>query len=518
MPRHYIIMTHTGWGHLRPLISFSCHLVQLASDLHITMIIYGRNATKVSAEVERYGLTNEQAGRIKRIFHGEGPLGGSGIIPMSETFASVTRMCAAFTKLYPLILDRAPLPDSLTDEPITLPADLSDPSLLIFDLAVAPDGTQTAIEAEQSRGLRTSTKLQWIPFSAPSIAWIYFNGTALGESYRKTWEAEDAGRNLDEAYLEYCSGNTEVAKVPDLEPVYMYEMTPTGGFPAFVKLGRQQAEARSRYDGLIVPWPGEFSREAIAESGKTYRHFFTVGPMLPSESNPLGGGKEFSVPGFGDEVNRFLDDMAEKYGEKSVLFISFGTFLFPPDDNQVRILMETLVECKVPFLIVQGLATPGMVEAMRTGVAGSQGRGMMADWVRQHSVLSHQATCFFLTHCGQNSVMESLSLGMPLICWPGGADQPLIANELTRRHGVAWELYQVRRGFGVGRKTYHGVLVHGTEDAIKDEMRQVFAKMRGEEGADLRRKAMEMKEGVLKRTREPGGMSFEALKKLATSF
>ena len=46
--------------------------------------------------------------------------------------------------------------------------------------------------------------------------------------------------------------------------------------------------------------------------------------------------------------------------------------------------MEVLAECEVPFLIVQGLATPTMVEAMRAGVSNSDGRGMMAVWVRQH--------------------------------------------------------------------------------------------------------------------------------------
>ena len=66
------------------------------------------------------------------------------------------------------------------------------------------------------------------------------------------------------------------------------------------------------------------------------------------------------------------------------MFESFGTFLFPPSEDQVRILMEVLVECKVPFLIVQGLATPAMVEAMHMGVSKSDGRGMMAVWARQH--------------------------------------------------------------------------------------------------------------------------------------
>ncbi len=71
----------------------------------------------------------------------------------------------------------------------------------------------------------------------------------------------------------------------------MYEMTPTGGIPVLVTVREvlvdraeslmktewqvyaDQKEARERYDGLIIPWPGELSRGSIEESRKTVRGF-----------------------------------------------------------------------------------------------------------------------------------------------------------------------------------------------------------------------------------------------------
>ena len=76
----------------------------------------------------------------------------------------------------------------------------------------------------------------------------------------------------------------------------------------------------------------------------------------------------------------------------------------------------------------------------------------------------------------------------------------------------------MRRGPGVGKETLHGVVVHGKESAMKDELREVFGKMRGHEGELLRQRAKELMEGVMTTTRAPGGMSFEALKQLATAF
>jgi len=65
-------------------------------------------------------------------------------------------------------------------------------------------------------------------------------------------------------------------------------------------------------------------------------------------------------------------------------YLQFRHLPLPPNDEQVIILMDMLVECKVPFLIVQDHATPKMVEAMNAGVARSEGRGMVAVWARQH--------------------------------------------------------------------------------------------------------------------------------------
>ena len=53
-----------------------------------------------------------------------------------------------------------------------------------------------------------------------------------------------------------------------------------------------------------------------------YKHFFTVGPMLPPERSQAND-EEYAMPGFGDEVTSFLDDMLQKYGEKSVLYIRY---------------------------------------------------------------------------------------------------------------------------------------------------------------------------------------------------
>jgi hypothetical protein len=56
----------------------------------------------------------------------------------------------------------------------------------------------------------------------------------------------------------------------------------------------------------------------------------------------------------------------------------------------------------------------------------TKGKGMVVKmWAPQVEVLQHAATGAFVTHCGWNSVLESASSGVPMLCWPQYAEQRL---------------------------------------------------------------------------------------------
>jgi UDP-glucoronosyl and UDP-glucosyl transferase len=72
-------------------------------------------------------------------------------------------------------------------------------------------------------------------------------------------------------------------------------------------------------------------------------------------------------------------------------------------------------------------------------------RGMVVkSWAPQIQVLHHESIGGFMTHCGWNSILEAISAGKPMICWPLYAEQRLnkavlVGHEM--RLGVAIEGY-----------------------------------------------------------------------------
>jgi UDP:flavonoid glycosyltransferase YjiC (YdhE family) len=55
-------------------------------------------------------------------------------------------------------------------------------------------------------------------------------------------------------------------------------------------------------------------------------------------------------------------------------------------------------------------------------------------------ILAHVATGAFLSHCGWNSVLESMSHGVPVVGWPLGAEQFYNAKMLAEEWGVCVEV------------------------------------------------------------------------------
>ncbi|KAG2612568.1 UDP-glycosyltransferase 73B4-like [Panicum virgatum] len=183
-------------------------------------------------------------------------------------------------------------------------------------------------------------------------------------------------------------------------------------------------------DGDYVP-----GLESFYEPGS---RAWLVGPLfLAAAGDDMSpeGEKEHDPEG----CLAWLDERAAQPG--SVVYVSFGTQAHVTD-AQLDELVHGLARSGRPFL----WAVRSDTWSPPAGV-GPDGR-IVRGWVPQRSVLAHRAVGGFVSHCGWNSVMESLAAGKPLLAWPMIAEQHLNARHVANILGVGVRV-AVRPGAGV---------------------------------------------------------------------
>ncbi|KAI3756719.1 hypothetical protein L1987_56541 [Smallanthus sonchifolius] len=70
----------------------------------------------------------------------------------------------------------------------------------------------------------------------------------------------------------------------------------------------------------------------------------------------------------------------------------------------------------------------------------TKGIGKVIGWAPQVSLLAHEAVGGFVSHCGWNSMLESLWFGVPTATWPMYAEQQMNAFEMVVELGLAVDL------------------------------------------------------------------------------
>ncbi|CAO2189623.1 unnamed protein product [Urochloa humidicola] len=141
----------------------------------------------------------------------------------------------------------------------------------------------------------------------------------------------------------------------------------------------------------------------------------------------------------------------------SVVYANLGSLTVLTAD-QLTEFAWGLAETGNPFLLVirddlvRGRVGNGAASLPLEFLAETAERGRVATWCPQDQVLRHHAVGCFLTHCGWNSMCESIAAGVPMVCWPGFADQYNNRKHACEVWGVGLRLdEEVRRDQVAGR-------------------------------------------------------------------
>lgn len=179
----------------------------------------------------------------------------------------------------------------------------------------------------------------------------------------------------------------------------------------------------------------EMEKEAIDWMRKLWR-IRTIGPTIPSYyvDNKVRNDSDYSQHLFQPKAalcRKWLDTKAAS----SVIYVSFGSGAEPPQE-QYEELAWGLQNSKFNFLwVVRDLEQHKLPKEFISEMS-STGQGLVVGWASQLEVLAHEATSCFVTHCGFNSVLEVLSIGVAVVAMPIWTDQGTNAKYLEDVWGV----------------------------------------------------------------------------------
>lgn len=334
----------------------------------------------------------------------------------------------------------------------------------------------------------------------PSTAWF-----ATVTMYLPVLDREIQGEYVD---------RTEPLDIPGCKPVRpedvvdpMLDRTDQQ-YDEYVKMGKAMASA----DGILVNSWEDLEPKTL----QALRENETLKSVIEIPVHPIG---PLTRPVEPDNPNIELMAWLDRQPNDSVVFVSFGSGGVLPQE-QITELAWGLELSQQRFVWVVRRPTDGRVDdaffALADGSAEApsflpegfvnrvQNVGfLVSKWANQVQILTHPAIGGFLSHCGWNSTLESITNSVPIIGWPLYAEQKMNAAFLEEEAGIA--LRRPRKAPVVGRAEIE---------------RLVRGLMEGEGGKSLRDKAKKLKMSGVEALRDEGSSTksmCEVLAKIASS-
>uniref|UniRef100_A0A2P2MJD6 Glycosyltransferase n=1 Tax=Rhizophora mucronata TaxID=61149 RepID=A0A2P2MJD6_RHIMU len=259
--------------------------------------------------------------------------------------------------------------------------------------------------------------------------------------------------------------------------------------------------------GIIVNAFVELESHAVISlsDGKTPT-VYPVGPILNLEDDKSHGEGSDGSSNYKD-----IMDWLDGQPDSSVVFLCFGS-KGSFDADQIKEIARALEHSGHRFLWSLRISPPkgkegrpgehsNFQDALPEGFLDRTAEsGKVIGWAPQVAILAHPAIGGFVSHCGWNSILESLWFGVPIATLPLYAEQQFNAFQLVIELGLAAEIkMDYRRDFSFETPD------HVSAEEIERGIRCVM-----EHDSELKKKVKETCEGSRKALMD-GGSSHTSL-------
>lgn len=199
-------------------------------------------------------------------------------------------------------------------------------------------------------------------------------------------------------------------------------------------------------------------------------HSYAVGPLLLAEAP--------------EPIPDTLEAWLTSGGDKPVVYLSLGSHFcgkFISRESVTNLLKGLqLSGCRCLAVMRQAKEDGQEEDDLDRCIAQGEEDGWLRtiSWAPQRALLAHPAVNAFVSHCGSNSVAESLQAGKPIVCLPFFHDQYFLADAL------------VEQGAGIRLKKRPVIEVEAVRKAVE--------KVTGSESASFRDAAKRL-QGVIEK-------------------
>ncbi|MED6221121.1 hypothetical protein PIB30_051302 [Stylosanthes scabra] len=291
----------------------------------------------------------------------------------------------------------------------------------------------------------------------------------------------------------YCKGINEFPNMEDLNAnvhlpgfptfkvrdvhSYILPSTPENLRNIFVKLFKSIEKVK-----WVIGTSVYEIEEEMVKSMTSLTPIYPIGPLV----SPLLLGENSDMCETNkDSCIEWLDNKPSN----SVIYVSFGTWVVLSKE-QIDNLAMALKNSNKPFLWVLNPSKKedGVEELPPKFLEDTKGMGLVVKWCQQERVLMHPSVGCFVSHCGFNSMIETILAGVPVVGLPFISDHPTDAMLITQVFG-------------------NGVRVERGEDGIasaEEFERRIWEVTDGPNANEIKKRAMKMKELARKASEEGG--------------
>ncbi|XP_026384179.1 UDP-glycosyltransferase 74F2-like [Papaver somniferum] len=367
---HVLVVPYPSQGHINPMLQFSKRLISkyLKITLAITVHVANKMETQINCPV-----------KVEMISDGQDE---GGVTQASSPQAYLERFAIGGSQTLTEIIQRQ--------------GDLGDPvSCVVYD--------------------------PFLPWALDVTKQFNLMGAAF---YTQSCAVSSIYYYVQKGMMKSPATLGEVISLPGLPPLEFSDLPSfvagVGPFPALLSTLLEQFHNFDKADWVLFSSFEKLEAEFVC--------FFTGTRLFPSKylDKRIEDDEDYGFNLFEPKTASCMIWLNSKKNN-SVVYVSFGSHSGAKQE-QMEEIAWTLWECDYNFLWVVKESEENKIPLEFLEKVSTSDEGLMIRWCPQLEVLSHPAVGCFATHCGFNSTLEALSIGVPLIGFPQWTDQPTNAK------------------------------------------------------------------------------------------